>query len=173
MTWKCPSCGFEQNDESNIVCVCGFRDIPDVTCQDSSVAQRVQKSAPLKFIDVLSISLTLIVYLQFFRSFFIHTREEAMMFQLMAKSFSLAPLTYIFSLTASILKRRKGYSNFGLTETTLLASLPLTGVFVLIHNPKWYGANIQTYLLFRAVEFFLPSIVAFVLVVWLGRHRVR
>lgn len=26
MTWKCPTCGFDGNDDSNMVCICGYRD---------------------------------------------------------------------------------------------------------------------------------------------------
>lgn len=173
MTWKCSSCGFDQNNESNLICICGFRDSAEDSRLDRPTAQKVKETKFIIVINVLSFALTLIVYLQIFRSFFIRTREEAMMFKLIAESFSFAPLSYVLSLTASILKKRNGHSGFGLAETALLASLPLAGVFTVIHSPRWYGANIQTYLLFRAVEFFLPSIAALVLLVWIGRHRER
>ena len=41
MVWKCPSCGFDQNDESNMVCVCGFRYVPEVSHQDTSWSNSV------------------------------------------------------------------------------------------------------------------------------------
>jgi hypothetical protein len=41
MVWKCPSCGFDQNDESNMVCVCGFRYVPEVSHQDNSLSTSV------------------------------------------------------------------------------------------------------------------------------------
>ena len=34
MVWKCPACGFDQNDESNLVCACGFRYGSETSCQD-------------------------------------------------------------------------------------------------------------------------------------------
>lgn len=35
MICTCPSCGFEQNDESNMVCICGFRYVPEIIYQDT------------------------------------------------------------------------------------------------------------------------------------------
>jgi len=136
-------------------------------------ARRSPQTGLLYLLDVLSIALTLIVYLQVFRSFFIRTREEAMMFKLIAESFSFAPLAYVLSLAASILKKRNGNSSFGLAEAALFASLPLVGVFAVIHSPTWEGANIFGRLLIGAATFSLPSIAALVMLASLGRHHGR
>lgn len=138
---------------------------------DRPTARRSPQTGLLDLLDVLSIALTIIVYLQVFRSFFIRTREEAMMFKLIAESFSFAPLAYVLSLAASIRKKSYGDSSFGLSGVALLASLPLVGVLAVIHSPPWDGTNLSGRLFIAAATFFLPSIVALVLLAWFGRHH--
>lgn len=138
---------------------------------DRTVSRMSPKGGLLTLLDAFSIVLTVIIYLQVFRSFFIRTREEAMMFKLIAESFSFAPLAYLLSLAVSILKKRNGNSSFGLAEAALFTTLPLVGIFAVIHSPTWDGVNLTGRLLIGAAAFSLPSIPALVILTWLGRHH--
>lgn len=163
-SFRCEGCGrlLETTESKCVNCTAPL---------DRPVSRISPPGRLLALLDALSIALTILVYLQVFRSFFIRTREEAMMFKLIAESFSFAPLAYVLSLAASILKKSNGSSSFGLAEAALLASLPLIGVFAVIHSPTWDGANLTGRLLIGAATFSLPSIAALVLLTWLERHH--
>lgn len=114
------------------------------------------------WLGILALAICIIVWAQISRSLFIRTYSESMMYEIFFNAFALAPISYIVSIFAAVVKRLYGRSHFGVAEVALLGSLLPAGIFFSQDIPQRIYGSAELAMACALGALVLPVIVAVV-----------